>query len=430
MEIKAGFSSPEKVADTLYHMADQDAQGVIAYACTPHEGGTTTFYRNFAKSLRALGWRVFSVTVGRRGAQLFDPRFGDEHSVLLAPETTDLTQGVKAFFTWLEREQVDILIPNNDDVMLTAIPHMPPKIRYISICHSTVRLSYLVSSLYPERLSFAVAINRRQVRKLFHSWGVPKNKIRLIPTGIPLEDFQNLEGTNSSPAELRLLYLGRINDIDKGVLWIPAILRGLAAEGIPFSCRVVGSGPDLESLQRACRKAGLGEKVQFTGQVVPEDVPALLTQADILLMPSRFEGLPLVLLEAMAAGCVPIATRLKGITDMIVEDGVHGFLCSLGITQAFTAKIAVLHRDRRTLETMSAAARQRVVDHFSLGRMAADYNVLFTESLAQPPPVSGSRPFSEMRYPKALLPTWRTKVPMPLKKLARTYLYWLWGNMM
>lgn len=409
-------------------MDAHQVKGVVAYACAPHVGGTTTFYRNFARSLRTLGWRVFSVAVGHDSAQMFNARYGDDYSVLLAPQETELVAAVKVFLDWLAQEQVDILIPNNDEIILTAIPHMPQEIRYLTICHSVVRMAYLLSTLYPERLSYAVAINERQVKELSLLWKLPREQVRLIPHGINLERFTQMARPPRSSQELRLIYLGRLNDTDKGVLWIPAMLKDLAAKGIPFSCQLAGSGPDLDNLKKEVRKYGLAGKMVLHGQALPDEVPDLLSQADIFLMPSRFEGVGVALLEAMAAGCVPIATRLQGITDMIIEDGLSGFLCPLGYPRAFAAKLAWLHHNRNLLEEMSAAARRRVAERFCLERMALEYDRLFTEALAQPPVSNYPRALDQLEYPSALLPTWRTKVPMPLKKLARTWLYRLRGR--
>ena len=119
----------------------------------------------------------------------------------------------------------------------------------------------------------------------------------------------------------------------------------------------------------------------------------------------------------MAAGCVPVATHLKGITDLIVEDGVSGFLCPLGSVTSFAEKVTCLAQDRARLAAMAAAGRTRVGERFSLGRMAEDYDRLFIRALAEPPVPYAPRPLDQVEYPKALEPTWRAKVPQPLKTL-------------
>ncbi len=398
-------------------------KGVIAYGLPPHEGGTTTVYRNFARGLRALGWKVASVAVGKNAAHGCDPRFGDEFSEMLAPEETSLSGQVEAFLTWVEQEAVDIVIPNCEGNIIAAVPHLPSRVCYITICHTVVRSAYLTSTLHLDRLSHVVAINPRQVEELQRRWGVPQAKIRLVPHGIDTEIFCQVPVRKSHPGPTHLIFLGRIDDMDKGVMWLPDILKGTEAQGADFICDIVGAGPDREKLQAAMSRNGLSEKVRFHGQKPPGDIPKLLSQADIFLMPSRFEGFGLSLVEAMAVGCVPVASKLHGITDMIVEEGVSGFLCPMGKVGAFAEKIALLHRDRQKLRQISEAAREQVQEKFSLERMAADYDRLFTETLACAPLPYTPRPLEQLQYPKELLPTWRTWVPQPLKNLARTWVY-------
>ena len=138
-------------------------KGVIACGLVPYAGGTTPFSRLFAKGLRARGWQVYSVAVGAEAQQGFDPHFGDDHSVILAPQETDLTLQVKAFLDWVEQEQIDIVIPNTQANILAAIPHLPLRVRYLSICHNVTRGTYVIVSLHPDRLSAVVAINQRQL---------------------------------------------------------------------------------------------------------------------------------------------------------------------------------------------------------------------------------------------------------------------------
>lgn len=404
-------------------MADQALKGVIAYGLAPHPGGTTTLYRHLAKGLRARGWRVFSVAVGQKAAQSFEPHLGDDYSVILAPQETALKAQVATFLHWLQEKQVDIVIPNCEENLIAAIPHLPERVRYLSVCHTVVRTAYLVSSLHPDRLSAIICANPRQMVVLERHWGVPREKLRLIPHGIDTQEYEGIGREEGATGPIRLIFLGRIEDMDKGVLWLPPILKRLSALGVPFSLRVVGWGADLEGLKTALAGGGLGRQVDFRGPVSPGEVPRVLSQADIFLMPSRFEGFGFSLLEAMAAGCVPIASHLHGITDLIVEEGISGFLCPVGRVSAFADKIVFLHGHRERLAQMAAAARRRVREAFNLSRLAEAYDELLTATLAAPPLPYLPRCLEEVRYPPELQPTWRTKVPQPLKNLARTWIY-------
>ncbi len=403
-------------------------KGVIAYGLAPYGGGTTTLYRVLARGLRDRGWRVCSVAVGAGAYESFDPQFGDDHSVMLAPDATGLTAQVKVFLEWVEQNQVNLVIPNTQANLLAAVPHLPSRVRCLTICHSVSRGSYLAATLFRERLSAVVAINRRQMEDLTGRWRLPAGLVRLIPHGIDLVGFSSQARSPEAGGPLRLMFLGRLDDLDKGVMLLPAILRKTEKLGVDCSCDILGSGPDEERLKRVMEASALRAAVRFAGQVPPQEVPARLASADIFLMPSRFEGFGLSLVEAMAAGCVPVATHFRGITDMIVADGVSGFLCPLGHTRAFAEKIAWLSRHRDRLGQMSAQARKRVGEAFSQERLAADYDALFTEILSRPPISHPVRPLGEAAFPRELRPTWRTLIPLPLKNIARRWLYRLGGR--
>ena len=403
-------------------------KGVIAYGLVPYAGGTTTFYRLFAQGLRARGWQVYSVAVGAEAQQSFDPRFGDDHSVILAPQETDLTLQVKAFLDWVKQEQIDIVIANTQTNILAAIPHLPLQVRYLSICHNVTRGTYVIVSLHPDRLSAVVAINRRQLEDLEHRWRIPPHLLRLIPYGIDTSKFTAPVRPLQAAGPLRLIFLGRLDDLPKGIMLLPAILKKAGNLGVNYVCDILGTGPDEEKLKKAMHDSELQSCVSFQGQVLPQEVPRWLASADIFLMPSRFEGFGLSLVEAMAAGCVPIATKLSGITDMIVADGVSGFLCPMGEAEAFAEKISWLSRHPDQLRRLSAAASQRVQEAFSLERLAAAYDALFTEILARPPVSYSVRSLQEVTFPRELCPTWRAIVPLPVKNFARQWLYRLWGR--
>src|SRR5260221_68538 len=123
------------------------------------------------------------------------------------------------------------------------------------------------------------------------------------------------------PRPLRAISIGRIEDAAKGIFWLPKIL-----ERVPSSIRltIAGDGPDLPELRRRC--VALGNRVTFLGNVQVNAVPALLGSHDVLLMPSRYEGFGMTVIESMAAGCIPLVARIKGVTDEIITDGLDGML--------------------------------------------------------------------------------------------------------
>ncbi|MBK6656629.1 MAG: glycosyltransferase family 4 protein [Proteobacteria bacterium] len=135
-----------------------------------------------------------------------------------------------------------------------------------------------------------------------------------------------LAAPSAASDRTELLYVGRLA-ADKGVIHLLEAMR--CCPGARLT--IVGDGPERERLQAAAR--GIAH-IQFAGRTPPEQVPAWLAQAGIVVLPSlRNEGLPNVLLEAMAAGLVVIASRNAGIPDL-VRDGENGLLVEPGDSRA------------------------------------------------------------------------------------------------
>jgi glycosyltransferase involved in cell wall biosynthesis len=121
---------------------------------------------------------------------------------------------------------------------------------------------------------------------------------------------------------------------------------------------------------------GLTSSVTFAGPADGERLAKLFGEADVLVLASHAEGLPYALLEAMAAGVVPVVTRVGAMPD-VVQAGVHGLFVPPGDAAAIGAAIGELARDRSRLARMSAACRERVAAGYSVERLANDFITLY-----------------------------------------------------
>jgi hypothetical protein len=125
----------------------------------------------------------------------------------------------------------------------------------------------------------------------------------------------------------------------------------------------------------------------------------------------------------MMAGCVPVASRIEGITDFILEEGRTGLLCSIGSDEEFARAIARLHTDRAALTTIGKAAAVAARDRWNCERMSAEYAALFTEIAGGLGPQVTPLPWSRFCLPAPFRPTWRGFIPKPIKRLVRAARY-------
>jgi glycosyltransferase involved in cell wall biosynthesis len=137
---------------------------------------------------------------------------------------------------------------------------------------------------------------------------------------------------------------------------------------------VIGDGPERTALEAATRSAGLGSRVHFTGWITPAG--ECLPELDLLLLPSRWEGLPNTLLEAMAAG-VPVAAAAVGGVPGLVEEGITGRLLPPGDPAAIAAAVTGFLADRGGAARMAGAARAKVAAGHASAAVLARYLALY-----------------------------------------------------
>jgi len=148
----------------------------------------------------------------------------------------------------------------------------------------------------------------------------------------------------------------------------------LQRRGRSIHILLVGSGPELDRLQKdVSHSPELQGRVHFAG--TSHDVPNLLNAMDAFVLPSICEGMSNTLLEAMASGLPVLATRVGGNPEVLKEDG--GWLFAPGDTDTLAARLEELATDHKLCRQVGDAGRLRVVQHFSLERMAEQYRSLY-----------------------------------------------------
>lgn len=159
-----------------------------------------------------------------------------------------------------------------------------------------------------------------------------------------------------------IIYFGRLNR-EKGLDRIIEACRGLIERDIPFVFNAYGAGPDAESFL-AEMHAVCGERFKFCGVADGETKWQALAANDIFLLPSDHEGLPIALLEAMAAGCVPVVRRNDAIAAA-VEQGVAGFVVDINDKSEIVERLVFLLDETNDLAPMREKARKTIAERYS-----------------------------------------------------------------
>jgi glycosyltransferase involved in cell wall biosynthesis len=194
--------------------------------------------------------------------------------------------------------------------------------------------------------------------------GVPDRRITVIPGGLDPAAYRVAEpASDSTPLVVSIGHLRR-ND-QKGYRVLVEAARAL--QGVRFA--VAGEGPLRAELERRA-----GGRVAFVGPV--QDVDRFLGPASLYVQPSRWEGFPNAVIEAMACGKAVVATRVAGIPEQVVE-GQTGLLVRPGDAAGLTAAIRAALADRRRLAAMGRAGRARVEREFTEQRLLERHARLF-----------------------------------------------------
>ena len=201
----------------------------------------------------------------------------------------------------------------------------------------------------------------------------------------PIETIHNFVNTelyrpaeSSGPRPSRLIHLSNFRPVKR----VTDCIRVLAEvrKEVDAELWMVGDGPDRGAAERLAHDLGLIGAVRFLGK--RNDVPALLREADVLLMPSEMESFGLAALEGMSSGLVPVGTRVGGVPELIA-DGVDGYLCEVGDVETMASRAASLLRDGSRRQAMSDAARRTAVERFSTDLLIPKYEALYRRVLEE-----------------------------------------------
>lgn len=213
--------------------------------------------------------------------------------------------------------------------------------------------------------------------------GVPAGKIVVIPNGVDTRRYRRRNEREKTRTALGLAADERAIAVvatfkeQKGHRFLIEAAAAAAADLPQVRYLLIGDGELRADLEQRISAAGLADRFRLLG--LRPDVPELLAAADLFVLPSLWEGLPMALVEAMAAGLPVVATEVSG-TRGVMVDGETGLLVPPGDAPALTRAITTLLCDPDRAAAMGAAGRRRVETRFSARKQAADHLALFTST--------------------------------------------------
>jgi colanic acid/amylovoran biosynthesis glycosyltransferase len=225
--------------------------------------------------------------------------------------------------------------------------------------------------------------NRRYI--LEHYPAVEPEKILVARLGVdppetssPPDSAAERNGHDST-SPFSILTVGRLHVVKNQAFLLRACAE-LRARGIPFDCSIAGEGPERRRLESLITRYGLEAQVALLGHVAREQLDSLYARADLVVLTSRSEGIPLVLMEAMARGKVVLAPAVTGIPELVVA-GKSGFLYEPGCLGDLVAHLLLIHSLMQTYGkrghppyVLSAAKQLDWVRHGARVQIRRNYN--------------------------------------------------------
>jgi colanic acid/amylovoran biosynthesis glycosyltransferase len=229
------------------------------------------------------------------------------------------------------------------------------------------------------RCAFVVAISsygRSQLYRLVEHAHWPK--VKVVHCGLEAAYFTAAAGP--APAARRLVCVGRLCE-QKGQLLLVEAARRLAAQGIAFELVLAGDGELRSEIEASIRRHKLQDRVRITGWISGAEVREQIQAARALVLPSFAEGLPIVIMEAMALKRPVISTYVAGIPEL-VQPGEHGWLVPAGDVGALVDVMrACLDVPVETLIRMGEAAHKRVIERHTVDTQAAQLSKFFQAAI-------------------------------------------------
>ena len=331
-------------------------------------GGTTTFLCNLAGELvrRNYPVRVFSFAsenpLGSDFERLKIPVFTTDEKRLIYEDRLSLILKELASF------KPTVALANLSAESFEVLRYMPKGVFRIGTAQADQEGIYRFLAHYAGEMDLLAAISDRIKQQLQARPEFAAVPVRYVAHGVPVPEPRGERVPNLS-GPLRILYLGRLQREQKRVQLFPEILQALQAAGIPFRWTIAGTGPEEAWLKSTLQSGAANQTISFPGKVLYGDVPRLLTEHDVFLLASDYEGQPLSLLEAMVAGLVPVVSDLpSGIREVVDTD--TGKLVPPESARGYAEAIIRLHENRDELQRLAVNAQEKARCEFTVSAMA------------------------------------------------------------
>lgn len=382
-------------------------------------GGVETFLFRLQRYFQDDGHHVTIVACARRG-EWWDTARSLGISCICLPLSRSFSgvSHARKVGKYLAGQPYDCILLNHSKYGQASLGMLPQHVIAMPVIHNDNNSVYNTACYNSEAWNVAVGVAPKVTQTAKRL--LPGKPIVTVLHGIQSPAIEAFSNRATLDGKIKVLFVGRISHSHKGVFYLPEIIRSCRSLSIDVSLTIVGDGGDIDSLRDRILKSRISDSVTIRGVLPQDHVYREMLNHHILLMPSHFEGFGLVALEAQACGCVPILSRLPGITDVTIEDGHSGMLVDVGDVDGYVTCIESLYRNPMLWHAMSENGHSRIENEFSIEIMGSAYMQIIREALLGKYPLQIERKHSP-HIDKSLF-TWRDYVPNVAVRAGRSLL--------
>lgn len=274
-----------------------------------------------------------------------------------------------------ELDSNSLVISNDGGIELDALRYLEYPIPVIYIFHGDFKHYYNVLNEYENIIGNVITVSEYLKNKI-ENLAISNPKLKLESVKFPVPLAEKIKRTPSH--KIRLTFVGSLSD-RKGVISLFDIANLLEKQSIDYHLSIIGQGEKEFDLKELFRK---NKNITFFGKLDNREVYKIYAKQDIILLPSKGEGLPVVIVEAMKHGVVPIATNLESGIPELIEHSVNGFTVELGDYMSYVDYIEQLHYNRSQLKKMSKLCIEKSEKMFNPELQTKRYEDAFNKTKA------------------------------------------------
>jgi glycosyltransferase involved in cell wall biosynthesis len=262
-----------------------------------------------------------------------------------------------------------IIISNDGAIELFSIKILRHQIPVTYILHGDYQHYYSVIKEHLDIINGIIGVSKYVVSQVDGIITSSHKLVRHIKFPVPTYNYNRV----AMDKKIRIAFVGTLNEF-KGVLEFDKIIREIEAQNIPYHFNIIGDGPLKKTLLNLFK---FNVNVSVKGKVDNSQVLKLHSEHDILILPSKNEGLPVSIVEAMKAGVVPIASNIKSGIPELIQDGITGYKVDTGKECEYANHISNLYKNADKLHEMSQNCMDYANATFNPEKQTLQYELFF-----------------------------------------------------